>query len=94
MRKKIKGYALINSEGDYLEFEQVDSNDIEVYATDNIDEAMIFDTYTDASETGYDVRYGTGEWNYCAFTIPTDIVKVKKYIEVDKVGKVVGKRQK
>lgn len=91
MLKKIKGFAITNTDGEFLVFEQVGDSDIEIHSTDNVEYATLFPTQEMAHTEGYNVKFGIGNWNYLTDDdcIPANIVKIKKVIEREKVEKII-----
>ena len=88
MLKKVVGYALTNKDGKYLVFNQVGDSEIEIYTSEHANDATLFDSHSNAHDEGYGVRFDTNEWNYLynKKDVPTKIVKVKKFIEVEDIG--------
>lgn len=93
MIKKVLRYVVTNSEGDYLSFNQIDGSGVEVFTTDSIEQATLFTSYSDALNEGYNLKFGTGTWEYYAGEncVPADVTKVK--IETEKLNSILSENK-
>ncbi|UUV47104.1 hypothetical protein [Bacillus phage vB_BanS-Thrax5] len=83
----IYGYAIVAENGKYIHTEQTGDRDIDVYTTDSIDSADIYDTYDIARAEARHMKNNTGKFDYWVSSIPIGVVKIEKTI---KIGTVKG----
>lgn len=90
MTRKIIKYALVNKDLEYLGMQQINNDTIEVFTSNDLNSATMFESYNRAKEVGYNIKFGIGDFNYniSKDDIPTDIVKVTKTIEVKLLDKL------
>lgn len=85
--KRIEGFALKTKDDEFLIMEQVGNYLIEVYATDHVDHATLFDSLEIALQEMNNIRHSKGKWTYLILSenMPVKIVKVTKTIHVEDV---------
>lgn len=95
MTKSASRYALTNKDGKYLVFNQVSNDGVEVYVSDDANEATTFSSKSNAHIIGYSVKFDTSEWDYFSSddAIPVNIVKIKKVVEVENIEKLFDKHK-
>lgn len=61
---KTVGFAIVGRSGDFLRFEQVSDNGVEIYTTEKAKDATLFNTNEDAVREACSMISGNGKWDY------------------------------
>jgi hypothetical protein len=77
-----KAYALKDSDGNYLIFQQIGNEMIEVFGDTDVDNANTWDNLTDAFNQAKDMIQGTGYWHFYYIDCgkPVTIIEITKII--------------
>lgn len=70
--------------------QQISNDTVEVFTSNDLNFATMFESYNRAKKAGYNIKFGIGDFNYniSKDDMPTDIVKVTKTIEVKLLDKL------
>lgn len=85
----IEGYAIVAENGNYIHTVQTGDREIDVFTTESVDDADMYDTYDIAVAEGNHIRNNTGKFDYWVSSLPVGVVKVEKTV---KIGIVKGLR--